>query len=97
MHACMHACISMTCDRECSLTCAVHGLAVCAAPGELGDGHAHGAAAEEHVVAHRAADASHSRVDTRGLATPQLGIAKQHTGEALGFGAPQASVDERHR
>lgn len=80
-----------------ALTCAVHGLAVGAAPGELGDGHAHGAAAQEHVIAHGTADARHGRVDARGLAAPQLGITKQHAGEALGFSAAQARVDERHR
>lgn len=80
-----------------ALTCAVHGLAVGAAPGELRDGHTHGAAAQEHVIAHRAADARYSRVNTRGLAAAQLGITKQHAGEALWFGTAQACVDECHR
>lgn len=60
-------------------TSAVHGLAVGAAPGQLGDGNADGPAAQQDVVSDGAADPGDGRVDAGSLTLAELGIREQHS------------------
>lgn len=59
------------------LTSAIHFLAVGTAPGQLRNGYAKSATAQQDVVAQRASHPGDSRVDPRALASLQLRLGEK--------------------
>lgn len=78
------------------LTCPIQWLAICPPPGQLWNGDPNGSTAQEDIVSYRTLHPGHSRMDPWPLATPELSIAKQNAGEALGISAPESGVNEGH-